>query len=83
MANVATARNDLKPRMITIRPTLSGIERLAEFAARWGQGHFYSDQLRLSVSNVERPELQDLWVLTTGGPVTAWEVRQMLIEELS
>lgn len=80
---MATARNQLKPRMLTIRPTLAGIERLAAFAARWQEGHFYFDGLRFSASNVERPELNDLWILTTGGEVTAWEVHQMLLEELS
>ncbi len=80
---MATARNMLKPRMFTIRPTLAGIERMAHFAARWGEGHFYFDGLRFSASNTERPELQDLWILTTSGTVTGWEVYQMLMEELA
>ena len=79
---MATSRNALKPRMFTVHPTLAGIERLAHFAARWGEGWFYFDGLRFSASNVERPELQDLWILTTNGSVTAWEVHQMLLEEL-
>jgi hypothetical protein len=80
---MATARNALKPRMLTIRPTLAGIERLAATAARWGDAFFYFDGLRFSASNVERAELRDLWVLTTSGSVTGWEVYQMLLEELN
>lgn len=80
---MATARNVLKPRMFTIRPTLAGIERMAHFAARWQECYFYFDGLRFSASNIERPELSDLWILTTGGNVTAWEVHQLLLEELN
>ena len=80
---MAVSRNQLKARIFTIRPTLAGIERMAAFASRWGEGWFYFDGLRFSASNVERPELSDLWILTTGGNVTAWEVHQMLLEELS
>lgn len=80
---MATSRDAVKPKMYTIRPSMAGIERMARLAANWGAAHFYADNLRISVCNVERPELQDLWILTTGGTVTAWEVRQMLIEELS
>jgi hypothetical protein len=68
--------------MLTIRPSMAGIERLAACAARWGDAWFYTDGLRFSVSNVERPELQDLWILATGGRVTAAEVYEMLIDEL-
>lgn len=79
---MATARNLMSPRMFTIRPSMAGIERISSAAARWRQAYFYADDLRISVSNVERPELQDLWVLTTDGSVTAYEIRMMLIDEL-
>lgn len=79
---MATAQNNLKPRMFTIRPSLAGLRRLASFAERWGRAFFYSDGLRFSISNVERPELQDLWILTTDGTVTASEVEQMIMDEL-
>jgi len=80
---MATARNVLKPRMFTIKPSMAGIRRLSSCAQRWGTAFFYTDGLAFSVSNVEIPEAQDLWILTTSGPVTAWEIEQMLIEELS
>ena len=79
---MATARNGLKPRIFTIRPSLAGIRRMSAFAARWGEAFFYTDGLRFSVSNVEVPELSDLWILTTSGTVTAWEIEQMLMDEL-
>jgi hypothetical protein len=75
--------NHLRPKMLTIRPTLAGVQRLALMSARWGTAYFYFDGLRFSASNVERPELQDLWILTTNGNVTGWQVYQMLMEELA
>lgn len=80
---MATARNELKPRMFTIKPSLAGIRRLASCAQRWGKAYFYTDGLAFSVSNVEIPEATDLWILTTSGSVTAWEIEQMLLEELN
>ncbi len=79
---MATPRSALKARMLTIHPTMAGTERLARLASRWQQAYFYYDGIKLSASNVERVELEDLWILTTTGTVTMWEVYQMLLEEI-
>lgn len=79
---MATARNQLKPRFLSIRPTIAGLDRLAALAARWGEAYFYFDNLRLAVANTEREELGDCLILVTKGAVTNYEIKEMLVEEL-
>lgn len=76
------AQHHLKPKFLSIRPTMAGIDRLATLAARWGAGFFYSDNLRIAVSNIEQPELDDCLILVTRGSITALEIRELLMEEM-
>ena len=72
-----------KDKFISIRPTNAGIARLAATAARWGRSFWYNDGLRIAVSTCERDEIRDCLILVTAGAITAGEIEDLVLGEIT
>ena len=72
-----------RDKFISIRPTSSGITRLANNAANWGKSFWYNDGLRIAISTSEKPELSDCLILVTAGSITAGEIEELILGEMS